>query len=411
MTTESVDVAVVGGGPAGALTAMLLARAGREVMVVERAPRWRWRACGVFASPAAVAALRSIGIPERDLTRVARPVPAMHVLSAGGTSFRLTYAGSGALEDSPVGFDRSALDPLLLELAEASGASVRVGATAERLRLERDRARIDVTGNDPFDVVARVAVGADGLRSRVAAAAGVVRRPPLGARAALTFHVPEDGAGEAPTRGPADGRRDARMVVFDDGYVGLAPVPGGRVNVGIVLGRSWFSRLRRSGGWPVAREILASLPLPEDAALAGHEPLDSVAGVTPLGQSVSRRAGDSWLLVGDAAGFLDPFTGEGLHRAIASATLAAESIDAVLAGRPGAGLAAYERGMRSRFGTKDVVSRIVQGFLARPALFEYAARRLAARSGVRETMGLVIGDLAPARRALDPRYLTRLLAP
>jgi flavin-dependent dehydrogenase len=257
-----------------------------------------------------------------------------------------------------------------------------------------------VTGNDPFDIVARLVVGADGLRSRVAATAGVVRRAPLGPRAALTFHL----------RSMIE-RADARMVVFDDGYVGLAPVPGGRVNVGIVLGRSWFSLLRRSGGWPVAQTILARLPFSEDAALAEGEPLDRVAGVTPLGHAVARRAGDSWLLVGDAAGFLDPFTGEGLHRAIVSATLAAESIDAVLRVQPGAELAAYERGMRSRFATKDAVSRIVQAFLGRPALFEYAARRLAARSAVRETMGLVIGDLAPAGRVLDPRYLTALLAP
>jgi hypothetical protein len=67
--------------------------------------------------------------------------------------------------------------------------------------------------------------------------------------------------------------------------------------------------------------------------------------------------------------------------------------------------------MRARFATKDAVSRIVQGFLGRPALFEYTARRLAARSAVRETMGLVIGDLAPAGRVLDPRYLVSLLAP
>jgi hypothetical protein len=67
--------------------------------------------------------------------------------------------------------------------------------------------------------------------------------------------------------------------------------------------------------------------------------------------------------------------------------------------------------MRARFGAKDVVSRVVQAFLVRPPLFGYAARRLASRAGVRETMGLVMGDLAPARRALDPRYLAALLRP
>jgi hypothetical protein len=67
--------------------------------------------------------------------------------------------------------------------------------------------------------------------------------------------------------------------------------------------------------------------------------------------------------------------------------------------------------MSRRFATKDVVSLIVQGFLARPALFEYAARRLARRERVRETMGLVMGDLVPASRALDPRFLGALLLP
>jgi flavin-dependent dehydrogenase len=139
--------------------------------------------------------------------------------------------------------------------------------------------------------------------------------------------------------------------------------------------------------------------------------LDHVAGVAPLGHRVTRRAGADWLLVGDGAGFLDPFTGEGLHRAFVSAGLAADSIDRALRSGGRASLADYEAAMRRRFATKDLVSRLVQGFLARPRLFEYVARRLDARERVRETMGLVIGDLAPARRALDPRFLAALLAP
>jgi len=67
--------------------------------------------------------------------------------------------------------------------------------------------------------------------------------------------------------------------------------------------------------------------------------------------------------------------------------------------------------MRRRFLSKDAVSWLVQAFLARPSLFEYVARRIEARPEVRATMGLVMGDLMPASRALDPRYLAALLAP
>jgi hypothetical protein len=67
--------------------------------------------------------------------------------------------------------------------------------------------------------------------------------------------------------------------------------------------------------------------------------------------------------------------------------------------------------MTRRFGSKDALSLLVQGFLARPGVFEYAARRLADRDRVRETMGLVMGDLVPASRALDPRFIAALLRP
>jgi menaquinone-9 beta-reductase len=399
MRPQAIDVAVVGGGPAGALTAMLLAARGREVVVLERAPQWRWRACGVFASPASITSLRSLGLTEAELGSMARPVAAMRVETPRGATFRLTYGGSGEGRDSAVGFDRGTLDPLLLGRARSAGAGVRLGAMVERVELAGSHARLEIAGDQPA-VRARVVVGADGLRSVVARTAGVSRRAPLGARAALTFHL-RDTAHD----------RDARMVIIDDGYVGIAPVPGDRANIGIVLGRSWFQQLRREGGRAVAHSICARV-LPAGAAKPeGLRPLDRVSGVTPLGHVVARRAGKEWLLTGDAAGFLDPFTGEGLHRAIESAELAATTIDAVLAGRAGCSLGDYDRAMRSRFAAKDLVSRLVQAFLTRPALFEYTARRLAARERVRETMGLVIGDIVPAMRALDPRFLAALLAP
>lgn len=403
----TLDVAVVGGGPAGAITALVLGRAGLEVTVFERAPAWRWRACGVFSSPVTVAALRALGFEEEELARVARPITEMRVETRSGVSFGLTYGGTGRLADSAVGFDRSTLDPWLLEQASRAGAAVERGVSVSAIELAsgkgRGPARLTLTTGTPErtrTIEARMVVGADGLGSIVARSAGVVRRSPLGPRLALSFHVPDP---------EGSGLHRARMVLIDHGYVGLAPVPGERVNVGIVVGPRWFDRIRTRGAQTVALEILASLP--------AHGPpleprvLDHVTGVSPLGRTARRRAGEGWLLVGDAAGFLDPFTGEGLHRAIVSAQLAAAAIQGSLAAGRADGLATYEPAMRAAFATKDRVTRIVQAFVARPALFEYAARRLAGRPAARDTMGGVIGDLLPAKRALDPRFLAGLLRP
>jgi flavin-dependent dehydrogenase len=356
----------------------------------------------VFCSPAAVQALCRIGLPDATLATVTRPIPAMRVETGRGTSFRLTY-GADEGGDPAVGFDRSALDPAMLELAVGAGADVRRGWHVTAFEPATGRLLVRRTDGAETSIVASVTVGADGLRSVVARAAGVARPARLDPRVGLTYHLADqDGAA----------CRDARMRILDGGYVGIAPVPGGRVNVGIVLGASWRQKLTMEGARAVAAAIVGTIPPTADdpATWRSGEPLDAVAGAWPLGHRVTRRAGPRWLLVGDAAGFLDPFTGEGLHRALVSAELAAAAILARRRGRTGA-FDAYARAMQRRFLAKDGVSWLVQAFLTRPTLFEYAARRVAARPPVRATMGLVMGDLVPAGRALDPRYLAALLAP
>jgi flavin-dependent dehydrogenase len=393
----TVDAVVVGAGPAGALTATLLARRGRRVVLVERSPAYRWRACGVFASPAAVHMLRGVGVDDAEIARVARPIPAMRVETAAGTSFRLTYGDDDQLVAPAVGFDRSALDPLLIDLAAASGVVVHRGETVTSV----DEGRVTLAGG--LSIRAGVIVGADGLRSVVARSFGVARPARLSPRVGLTFHVMDPR--------PA-GRDDARMVLFRGGYVGLAPVPGRRVNVGIVLGGRWLERLRRNGAEATVTRVLGAIPAgPGDTVdWSAAAKCDEIEGAAPLGVRAERRAGPGWLLVGDAAGFLDPFTGEGLHRALTSARLAAAAVHRTLNDDPEA-MAAYEHAMTARFRSKDVLSLVVHAFLARPALFDHAARRLAGRDRVRETMGLVMGDLVPATRALDPRFVAGLLRP
>ena len=400
-----LEVAVVGGGPAGMVLAALLARRGVEVAVLERQPAWQWRAGGVFTSPAAVAALRRIGLAPSVLDEVARPIPAMRLETPRGATVRLTY-GTDSGRPGAVGFDRAGLDDALETLAVTAGATVRRGVSVSEVDLTAGHGptRLRTTAGD---LRARVVVGADGSGSVVATAAGVTRPARLPPRVGLTWHV-------ADPRPP--GSHDARLIVFDGGYVGLAPVPDSRLNIGIVLGPAWRARLASAGARTVAAEILASVPRAADdpTAWATAEACDRIAGASPLGGRVTRRAGPGWFLVGDAAGFLDPFTGEGLHRALVSTELAASAVEVALGfdGRAAAGAAgAYDRAMRRRFASKDVVSWVVQTFLARPALLEYAARRLATRDDVRATMGLVMGDLVPASRGLDPRFLAALLRP
>lgn len=409
---ERVDVAVIGGGPAGACLAARLARHGIEVVLVERSPSWRWHAAGVFSSPAAMDALRRVGVSEQLLTRVARPIPALRLETPGGATVRLTY-GHERGGPPAVGFDRSALDPALLELARAAGTDVRTGTAVSAVQLGDGhtpamltlRARTGTTM-----LHARVVVGADGPQSIVALEAGVARPARLASRVGLTHHLADPRVDDEPVEG--------RMRILPDGYIGIAPVPGARVNIGIVLGRSWRPRLAREGATRLAASIEgAVLATPHDVApWRGAATCDSIAGASPLGGRVTRRAGPGWFLVGDAAGFLDPFTGEGIHRALVSTELAASAIRAAITGRSTAAAAAdaagvYDRAMRRRFATKDAVTWLVQAFLARPVLFEYVARRLATRGDVRATMGLVMGDLIPASRALDPRFLAAVLAP
>ena len=341
------------------------------------------------------------------MAAVARPIPAMRVETPRGTTFRLTY-GADTAGAPAVGFDRSRLDPALLDLA-SRGRRRGPPRLARHRRSTSDarraRGRATRTARRPRPGVGRRRGGRTPIRR---GAGGRRRIAPSGSapRVGLTYHLP------TPTRRRP---RDARMRILATATSGSRPVAGGRVNVGIVLGRSWRRRSRATGARGVAAAIVAAIPpSADDPADWRHgEPLDHVAGAWPLGHRVTRRAGPGWLLVGDAAGFLDPFTGEGLHRALVSAELAAAAI-----GARGAAAAVPGRLRRLRAGDAAPVPGQGRGLVAGPGVPRPPGRvrvrgppgRRASRR-VRATMGLVMGDLVPAGRALDPRYLARLLAP
>jgi flavin-dependent dehydrogenase len=399
---EPVEVAIVGGGPAGAALAIALASAGREVVVFERQTEPRWRAGGVYSSPRTWRSLRDLGLDPGAVAALVRPIPAMEVRTTRSAACRLEHEAPYAC-----GVDRVRLEAALLARAREAGACVLEGRPVRALGLDpAGPAVLTVSerGAAPRHWRARTVVGADGPRSLVARAAGVDAGVRWYRRAGITVHLADHGAAVAGR--PAT----ATMTLGDGWYCGIAPVPGDRVNVGIVLPVDRLAAAAGSRAHPedLVTSILASLPGPA-GALHAAPPTDRVRVALPLAHRPRRVAGPGWLLVGDAAGFIDPLSGEGLQRAFASAARAA---DVLLGDHDRAATAdLYHRWMRGRYRPKDAVSWVLQAFLARPGLAGYALDRMARRPSLARTFGAVLTDLAPATRALDPRFLARLLAP
>jgi flavin-dependent dehydrogenase len=186
-------------------------------------------------------------------------------------------------------------------------------------------------------------------------------------------------------------------------YVGLAPLTGGRLNVGMALPMNGHSGRTAGERFQAAIDGIPAVA----ARLRGRKRLTPIRGASPIGHRVARVAGPGWLLVGDAAGFIDPFTGEGIYRALRSARAAADAIS----GGNVAVEARYLAARRGAFAAKDALTWLVQGMLAAPPLMGYVLRRLASRPEVVDRLGSALGDCRPASDALSPFFLARLLRP
>lgn len=398
---DAADVAIVGGGPAGAALAIRLADAGVVTTLFERRSEPSWRACGVFSSPLTRDRLADLGLNRAELDALQRPISALNLQTTRGTSCRIEYRQGPAC-----GFDRVRLDGWLIDRARSCGVQVQMATVVKQPSLPeepRGEARLSVSPTDDGETRtfrARLVVGADGAASLVSRAAGVHRTSPFLARMGITFHRQDPAA--APPGEPMEGR----FVFGANWYVGIAPVPGKRVNIGIVMPPPFAEGESPASA---ADRLISAFPPPRDSWMDAAR-TDHVAVAGRLEHHVSRAAGPGFILVGDAIQFIDPLTGEGLLRALVSAELAADAVVARLRGDQSA-FDVYDRRIRNRWRSKNLVSWILQLFLAQPPAFDYALRRLATRKALRDELTLVLTDQARASRALDPMFLARLLLP
>src|SRR2546430_11860048 len=317
---------------------------------------------------------------------------------------------------------RTTFDTILVVAAARAGAEVRECVTVENLVFDHGTvAAVVGRSGDPKGLPdgrgkretygSRVVVGADGLRSVVARRLGLVRSSPP-RRVAFTAHVADvagiDGVGE--------------LHVSERGYVGLGPVGGGITTVALVLPLATVRREGRGGGRGAGRDFRRSFfaELEQFPGLAGRfDPRRLVRDVLATGPFAqwSRTAaapGGGALLVGDAADFFDPFTGQGIHSALRGAELAAACLIPALARGVGApipasALRSYVRARRQTFVGKWLLERLIGVGVGWPALADRVVRRLAGRTDLADLLVSATGNIVPARRVLKASVLARFL--
>jgi len=375
---------VVGAGPAGSATALLLARGGARVLLLDRARFPREKPCSEYLSPESTRVLGRLGEPVLHAVAAASPakLTGMKVVAPSGT------AVVGRFETFSFALPRTRFDAILLDAARAHGVEVREGVKVEELVYD-DGAVAGVVARETLR--ARVVVGADGLRSIVARRLGrVFTTPPR--RLAFTAHV----------SAVRDVHDLGEMHVGASGYVGLGPIGDGVTTVALVVpfkdaqrGARFFEELDRFPGIAgrfdparVVRPVLATGPF----ARWSRRPVAKGGGA---------------LLVGDAADFFDPFTGQGIYSALRGAELAASAILEALA--TGASLNGYARARRREFRGKWILERMIGIAVGWPALIERVVGRMTRRPQLADLLVRATGNCIPARLALAPPVLAGLI--
>jgi flavin-dependent dehydrogenase len=393
-------VIVLGGGPAGSHLALRLARLGRRVALVEARTFPRAKPCGEFMSPGCLGLLAELDllqpVREAGACRIARmELHGYGRTARGGTLGRDLGAGRYV---HGLALRREVLDEISLRAA-ARRPEVTLFEGRRAVGLLRDAAggvvgvRLAGAHGGEEPLRAAFTVGADGLRSLVARSLGVRRE--LAARRKLAFVCRFRGV---------EAQSHAEVHFVDRGYFIAAPVDDGLLTLNFIL---------EVGAWPGGVDKLAFLRArcAQAPALAkrlrGAQADGPVRAVGPLAATTTRQAFDGAALVGDACGFVDPLTGEGLYYAMRGAALLAPVLHRALAdGRRDRGaIRAYERARRRELGPRTLLARALQGCVRRPALAARLMAFLASRPRLLDLVLTATGDAVAPRRLLDPGVL------
>ncbi len=377
------DVAVVGAGPAGAMAARELARRGFAVILIDRAVFPRWKVCGCCLNGHALDTLRAVGLAPAMEQCGAVPLRGIR-LSASRCVAEVSLSGG-------VSLSRETFDSFLVGAAIEAGAAFLpqtlallenpVGSCTVRcLELQQ--------GSIFARLTARVVLAADGLVGRLTARS-------VRTHAILTSGA-RIGAGVVAATGPAF---YAPGIIFmacgREGYLGLVRLEDGRLNLAAALDPNWVRV--QAGLGPAAVELLAGAGWPAIPKLAEL----SWRGTPCLTRQVRRRAAVRLFLIGDAAGYIEPFTGEGMAWALAAGRAVAPlAARAVKDWHPNLARD-WERDYRRLVGRRQLVCRAIAAVLRSPRLMRTAVRMIARAPALATPLTSYLGERKLGRAARE----------
>ena len=391
-----LDAVVVGAGPAGSVAALVLARGGARVALVDRRAFPRAKACGDLIGPRGVRLLADLGICIPGAGRLGDMV----VIGPSGRKTLLPALPGTNYADHALAVPREKFDALLFEAAVAAGAHPVHGRVSGLLR---GHEHVDgVRLAEGTDIRADVIIGADGATSQVAKDADLVDSKRVLWGFALRGYV--DAAVDLP-----------HIVLWEPhrwrlfpGYGWIFPVPGGGANVGLGLGlRACRGASRRAGEQFDAFLVHLRRQGLLSPSRAGDPPMARLGGWLKLGMVGTTPARPGVLLVGDAAGLVNPLQGEGIAQAMASGHAAA---DAILARGPSCADHQYRRYLHAATRHYRANAPVHAGMISHPLAVSAAGRILTApliRGAVAGAWGLYWNDLASDALPGQPRRLAR----